>query len=122
MRGRRDTFIVRGVLRQTPALELEALDPASWSGRDALKRVPPEWLVRPAAAREGLVVHHASASALARSEALLALAERAGLRVQRLSVRRTEPNFQIHVALPDRRQPAREFFEAVHALAELALS
>jgi hypothetical protein len=37
-------------------------------------------------------------------------------------VRRTEPNFQLHVPLPDRRQPAREFFEAVYALAERALA
>jgi hypothetical protein len=33
LRGRRDTLIVRGVLRKTPSLELEALDPRSWSGR-----------------------------------------------------------------------------------------
>ncbi|MGZ5097272.1 MAG: hypothetical protein ACXWG9_04370, partial [Usitatibacter sp.] len=68
------------------------------------------------------VVHSASAAALARADALLALAERSRMAVRRFSVRRTEPNFQIHVALPDGGQPAREFFEAVHALAELALS
>ena len=121
-RGRRDTLIIRGVLRRTPALELEALDPASWSGRDALSRVPREWPVRQAAAPGGVVVHHADAAALVHADALLALAQRAGLAVRRLSVRRTEPNFQLHVPLPDRRQPAREFFEAVHALAERALA
>jgi hypothetical protein len=119
-RGRRDTLILRGTLRRAPGFELEIVDPASWSGRDALPRVPREWPVRQAAA-PGVVVHHASPTALARAEALLALAERAGLVIRRLSVRRTEPNFQLHVQLPDRRQPAREFFEAVHALAELAL-
>ncbi len=36
-RGRRDTLIIRGVLRGTPKIELEALDPASWSGREALQ-------------------------------------------------------------------------------------
>ncbi|MGZ5034860.1 MAG: hypothetical protein ACXWAC_16815 [Usitatibacter sp.] len=122
MRGRRDTLIIRGVLRKAPALELEALDPASWSGRDALRRVPREWFVRAPEAPGRLVVHSASAAALARADALLALAERSGMAVRRFSVRRTEPNFQIHVALPDGGQPAREFFEAVHALAELALS
>jgi len=121
-RGRRDTLIVRAVLRRSAALELEALDPLSWSGRDALARVPREWPLREAAGPGGMVVHHASAAALARADALLALAERAGLAVKRLSVRRTEPNLQIHVAVPDGGQPAREFFEAVHALAELALS
>ena len=120
LRGRRDTLIVRGMLRKAPVLEFEALDPASWSGRDALPRVPREWRVRQAVAG-GVLVHHESAAALAHADALLALARRAGLTVRRLSVRRSEPNFQIHIPLPDRRQSARDFFEAVRALAELAL-
>ncbi len=121
-RGRRDTLIVRGMLHRTPALELEALDPVSWSGRDALRSVPPELPMRRTAASDGMVVHHASAAALAHADALLALAQHAGLVVRRLSVRRTEPNFQLHVSLPDCRQPARDVFEAVHALAERALA
>jgi hypothetical protein len=120
-RGRRDTLIVRGALRRSPAVELEALDPASWSGRDALPRVPRGWLVRQAVAPGRVVVHHESAASLERADALLGLAERAGLAVRRLSVRRTEPNFQLHVLLPDRGRPARTFFDAVHALAERAL-
>jgi hypothetical protein len=121
IRGRRDTLIVRGVLRGAPQVEFEALDPVSWSARDALRRVPPEWLVHQTATPAGMVVHHASIEALAHADALLALAEGPGLAVRRLSVRRTEPNFQIHVALPDGRQPARDFFEAVRAIAERAL-
>lgn len=121
-RGRRDTLIIRGVLRRAPAVELEVLDSVSWSGRDALPSVPREWPVRQAAGPAGMVVHYASAAALEHADALLALAGRAGLAVRRLSVRRTEPNFQIHLALPDGGQPVREFFEAVHALAELALT
>jgi len=120
-RGRRDTLIVRGILRRSPALELEALDPASWSGREALPRVPREWLVRRPATPGGVVVHYANADALARVDALLELAQRSGLVVRRLSVRRTEPHFQVHVGFPDDARPAREFFEAVRALAELAL-
>jgi hypothetical protein len=117
-RGRRDTLILRSTLRRAPGFELEIVDPASWSGRDALPRIPGEWQIRDGKLR----IHHESAAALERAEALLARAERAGLVIMRLSVRRTEPNFQLHVALPERRGPAREFFEAVHALAELALS
>ncbi|HUJ01624.1 MAG TPA: hypothetical protein VLY46_15400, partial [Usitatibacter sp.] len=121
-RGRRDTLIVRGVLRRAPGIELEALDPASWSGRDALPRVPREWQARRAEVPGGLVVHHADAAALASADDLLALANRAGLAVQRLSVRRSEPNFQLHVSFPDDRQGARDFFEAVRGLAERALA
>jgi hypothetical protein len=120
MRGRRDTLIIRGVLRRTPPFELEALDPASWSARDALPRVPRNWLQ--AAAPGGVVVHHAGAAALGHAYALLEIAQHAGMKVWRLSVRRTEPNFQLHVPLPDRGQSARDFFEAVHALAERALA
>jgi hypothetical protein len=69
-----------------------------------------------------VVVHHASAAALTRADVLLALARQAGLAVRRLSVRRTEPSFQLHVSLPDCRQSARDSFEAVHALAERALA
>jgi hypothetical protein len=117
LRGRRDTLIVRGVLRKTPSLELEALDPASWSGRDALPRIPREWQVRDGSP----MIHYGSAAALVQADALLAIAQHAGMKVGRLSLRRGEPNFQIHVRLPDPSQPARGFFEAVRALAERAL-
>jgi len=120
-RGRRDTLIIRAMLRRTPKVEFEALDPVSWSGRDALPRVPSGWLVRQAES-SGVIVHYESATGLAQADALLVHAERAALAVRRLSLRRTEPNFQLHVSLPDRRQPARDFFEAVYSLAERALS
>jgi hypothetical protein len=120
LRGRRDTLIIRGVLRRAPSFELEVLDPASWSARDALARVPRDWLK--AVAPGGVVVHHAGAAALAHAYALLEIAQRAGMKLWRLSVRRTEPHFQIHVRLPDRRQSARDFFQAVHALADRVLA
>ena len=69
---------------------------------------------------ETLRIHCENAAALELAKALLG---RAGTRavVRRLSVRRAEPHFQLHVALPDRTQPAREFFETVRDMAELAL-
>jgi hypothetical protein len=121
-RGRRDTLIIRGVLSQAPAVEFEALDPVSWSARDALPRVPRGWTVRQAAAPGGLAVYQTGAAALTLADEMLKLAQHAGLTVKRLSVRRTEPNFQIHVSIPERQQPARAFFQAVHALAERALA
>jgi hypothetical protein len=120
LRGRRDILNVRGVLRRAPSFELEALDPLSWSARDALPRVPRDWLK--AVAPGGVVVHHAGAAALAHAYALLEMAQRAGMKLSRLSVRRTEPHFQLHVRLPDRRQSARDFFEALQALAKRALA
>jgi hypothetical protein len=116
LRGRRDTLIVRGILKTIPSVELEALEPASWSAREALPRMPRDWDVH----RDRLCVYHPDKAAFAAAEALLAVAERNKLALRRLSVRRSAPQFQLHVALPDRGRPAREFFEAVHALAELA--
>jgi hypothetical protein len=104
-----------------PKVELEALEAASWSGREALKRVPAEWSIREAAAPGDLIVHYSNATALACADALLADARRAGLVVKRLSLRRAEPHFQIHTSLPDERQPARGFFEAVQAIGGRAL-
>jgi len=111
LRGRRDTLILRAGLRAVPAREFEALEPGSWSAREALPRIPREWPGR----EQLLLVRGEDAEALGRAEALLGGAR--GLRVRRLSVRRAEPHFQLHVALPDRGMAAREFFETVHALA-----
>ena len=119
MQGRRDTLIIRGALRNAPRVEFEALEPASWSGRDALARVPAQWPAR-GAPPSGMVVRHADAAALTQADTLLSLAQSAGVAVKRLSLRRTEPNFQLHVSLPDRRKPAREFFDTLHSLAERA--
>jgi hypothetical protein len=116
---RRDTLIIRGGLRPAPKVEFEALDAASWSGREALPRVPRDWLVRQVEG-DAVVVHHASVAALKQADALLKLAQREGLMVKRLSLRRSEPHFQLHVATPDPRQPAHDFFKTVRALAGCA--
>jgi hypothetical protein len=47
--------------------------------------------------------------------------QRAGLAVKRLSVRGTEPHFQLHVPIPDQHQAPHDFFKAVRAIAEHAL-
>lgn len=121
LRGRRDTLIIRGVFRSAPQFEFEALDPVSWSGRDALPRIPNEWNQRSAVGPGGFDVHHSGASALERADELLALTKRGRLRLRRMALRCTEPNFQIHVALPEGGQTACDFFETVLALAEVAL-
>ncbi len=119
--GRRDLLIIRGVLRRLPRTEFEALDTASWSGREVLRRVPAKWSVRQAAGADGPALYYGDTAACAVADAMLAQARGAGLAVTRLSVRCTEPHFQIHVLLPDQAQPARGFFEAVQAIAGRAL-
>jgi hypothetical protein len=120
-RGRRDILIIRGVLRRVPHLEFEALDIASWSGREALRRLPVEWSAHAVADTGDVTVYGGDATTAERAGRLLTKARCAGLKVKRLSVRRAEPHFQIHVALPEEAQPAHGFFEAVQAIAERAL-
>ncbi len=114
LRGRRDTLIVRGASRRTPSAELEALAPASWSGREAMARIPAGWPVQDSGSFRIF-------GDTGRAGELLARAAQSGFDVARLSVRREEPQFQLHVALPETARPARELFEALLALAELAL-
>ncbi len=119
-RGRRDTVIVRGTLERPPRLEVEALDPGSWSGRDALARLPGDWLARDVQPVETLAIHGADAEAVACGERLAALARDTGLVVRRLSVRRAEPHFQVHLAWPDVRRGSRTFFDSLGRLALVA--
>jgi hypothetical protein len=119
--GRRDTLIIRGVLREVPKVEFEALDRTSWSGREVMQRLPLEWPQHRVADTGNVAVYGGDTTAVARAGTLLTEARRAGLDVKRLSVRHAKPQFQIHVALPDHAQPSRAFFEAVQRIAERAL-
>jgi hypothetical protein len=119
LRGRRDLLIARGVLKRAPKLECEVLEVGSWSAREAQSRVPREWAQENVG---GLAIHGASAEARAFADSLLEHATSAGLIIKRLSVRRNEPHFQIHVGLPGDGKPADGFFTAVRGLAERVLA
>ncbi|HSP35096.1 MAG TPA: hypothetical protein VLU46_12325 [Thermoanaerobaculia bacterium] len=116
-RGRRDTLIVRAQLRDVPESEFEAIDAGSWSGREMRSRLEREqW---PAIDREGLRVFHPTDAGVSLAGALLARARQAGMRVRRLSLRKSEPHFQLHVDLPT--VSAAEFFTALRQIGESAV-
>jgi hypothetical protein len=119
-RGRRDTLIVRGQTRRPPSHDIEALSVGSWSARDAQRRIASEsWpLESPPAA--GLTIFTKAEGDRHLADALLELARNAGMVVRRLSVRRREPHFQLHVDLPAPTTPAVPFFGALRAIAERA--
>ena len=122
-RGRRDALIVRGRLARPPAEDLELLDRASWSGRDALRGLKEErWSVREPAAPDRLAAFYKYESALAKADALRAVAAEGGLPVRRLAVRRAEPHLTLHVDLPAASVDAAGFFRMIRALGELAAS
>ena len=119
--GRRDTIIIRAKLRRAPEVDLEVLAPGSWSSRDALRRITGgEWSRREPASPGAQPIWHKDAAALARADELVAEATRAGLTVRRVSVRRTEPHFQLHLAPPSPETSSKELFQAVRALGERA--
>lgn len=99
--GRRDFLILRGRLRRSPGLELEAGEATGWTGSDRIDAldetvwVPADW------GRPGLRVLHAPGSDpdLVR-QAFDRLTRTTG-GVWRLSVRREPPHLEVHVLPPD---------------------
>lgn len=118
--GRRDTLILRGELRGPPSVDLEAIDPASWSGKDAAHALASGTLSAREPARPGGLAVYGSAAALGRADALIELAGKGGFAVRRLSVRRTVPHLQLHVDAPGEGASARALFDSFSALAERA--
>lgn len=120
-RGRRDTLILRTRLHKPPIADVDLLDRASWSGRDALRaRKGERWSVRESVEPGGLAVYYKFDEALARADALEVEARGAGAAVRRLSVRRNEPHLELHVDLPAAPLDAAGFFRTVRSLGELA--
>lgn len=120
-RGRRDTLILRARLQKPPLADVEMLDRASWSGRDALRGMKDErWSVREPAGPGGLAVFTKFDEALGRADALGQEARASGATVRRISMRRKEPHLELHVDLPAASLDAAGFFRTVRSLGELA--
>jgi hypothetical protein len=114
LRGRRDLFIFRGVLRTLPRVEIEALDPNSWSTRGLADQVNKDWTPMPVSPP---LVAYTPAKVQAASE-LLERAALNGCPLQRLAIRRTEPNLEVQWHLdPLRKHSARAVFETLQRIA-----
>jgi hypothetical protein len=116
LRRRRDLFIFRGVLRTQPRVELEALDPTSWSTRGLGDRVKNNrWTPLPVP--PPLIAY--SPAHTSNASELLSRAALDGCPLQRLAIRRTEPNLELQWHLdPLRKHSARAVFETVQRITE----
>jgi hypothetical protein len=119
LQGRRDTLIFRGVLSTPPWLEFELADPKSWTGRTAL--VQPALQSWDQQDYQGLQLKAPRGSLALVTQALDRLSAPLGKlspRYARFSLRRSAPNFEIHLPFPSpsTTDPV-EYFEALRELA-----
>ena len=116
LRGRRDLFIFRAVLRTQPRVELEALDPTSWSTHALEDQVKnKQWIPLPVS--PPLVAY--SPGQLRAASELLDRAVLDDCPLQRLAIRRTEPNLELQWYLdPLRKHSARAVFETLQRITE----
>ena len=120
LQGRDDIVIFRAQLTGAPLLDYECLDPKTWSGKEAAKNLAARrWDSRP---RQGLELW-APAGFLDLAESsfdrLAAPLERLSPRLVRLSLRRDNPNLELHLPFPDTRtRDAAEWFGWLRQLAQ----
>jgi hypothetical protein len=121
LQGREDVVIFRGQLTSTPLVDLELLDPESWSARSVLKEFTDrKWESQP---YQGLqLMAPAGLLDLARQtlDRLTGPREKLSDHYLRFSLRRdaSRPNFEVHVPFPAyRTRDARQFFEELRSLA-----
>ncbi len=119
LQGRRDTLIFRAQLGIPPPVDLELVDPASWTGRSALNQaVQKGWASRSYRDRQLLASPGQLPLAQETLDRLEASAQKLSSHYHRFSLRRDAPHLEVHVGFPDPRQTdAAQFFEALISLA-----
>jgi hypothetical protein len=121
LQGREDIVIFRAQLTTPPPVDLELVDPKSWSGRDILQQVTErKWEAR---AYQGLQLMAPLGLLDLATQTLDRLAlpmENVSARYARLSLRKetSQTNFELHVPFPiAQTRDAKEYFEALRGLA-----
>lgn len=119
LQGRRDTLIFRAQLGTPPLVDLELVEPASWTGRSALKQaVQKGWESRPYGEMQLLAPQGLLNLAQTTLERLDQPARSLTSHYRRFALRRSSPHLELHLAFPDPRQAdAVEFFKAFISLA-----
>jgi hypothetical protein len=122
LRGRRDTLILRAHLAVAPRLDLELADPASWTGRTALEQVRQRgWESQPYA--DGLLLMAPAGLLNLAGSVASSLTDRLAQlspKTYRLGLHKEAPHLELHIPFPDKQSDARQWFEALVKLAQLA--
>lgn len=119
-RGRRDLLIVRGQLMSAPLYEFDLLAPGSWSESERSGRTDArQWNAEALEAMSFRAPQQTRSLSRDLAAPLLQSARQVHPIVWRLSARREDPHFELHVPLPDPKTlDAERFFNSLRALAE----
>ncbi|HXF85761.1 MAG TPA: hypothetical protein VNK49_10285 [Anaerolineales bacterium] len=117
--GRDDILIFRAHLSTPPPLDLELVDPKTWSGRNALKQVMERrWESRDYHGVQLLAPRGYLNLAAQTLDRLAAPIQKLSMRYARISLRKNAPNLELHLPFPDYRTlDASQYFEALRDLA-----
>lgn len=117
--GRTDIVIFRAQLTTVPVTDLELIDPKSWSGRTALKEIiKRNWESRSYHDMQLLAPSGLLDLAVSTLDKLSEPMQKLSPSYARFSLRRSEPNLEVHVPFPAyRTADASHYFESLRALA-----
>ena len=117
--GRQDIVIFRAQLTTPPLVDLELVDPKSWSGRDALQQVAErKWEGRAYQGLQLMAPPGLLDLATQTLDRLRVPMQRLSDHYVRLSLRREVSHLEIHVPFPvSQTRDAKEYFEALRELA-----
>ncbi len=117
--GRRDTLIFRAQLNHPPLVDFELADPASWTGRMALKQVTERgWESQPYEGLQLMAPRGTLGLATTALTRLVPPAQKLSTHFWRFSLRRDTPHLELHLAFPDRQKDADEFIGSLQDLAQ----
>lgn len=117
--GRNDIIIFRAQLTTAPPVDLELVDPETWSGRTAARQLAGRrWESRTYQDMQLMAPMGLLDLAANTLDSLKVPMQRLSSRYARFSLRRDVPNLELHAPFPAfRTLDAREYFEALRGLA-----
>ena len=119
LQGREDIVIFRAQLTTSPLVDLELVDPKSWSGRGVLQQFADrKWESQTYQGKQLMAPAGLLDLATQTLERLTVPMQKLSEHYARFSLRRDTPNLEVHVPFPAHRTlDARQYFEALRGLA-----